>query len=116
MDVGAPLSTTNINGTWRWNSPLPYLFGGLAAMLGLISFALLILACTYHKSMDDDDDDNLSSPDDVDEEKPAKLPTLPPAEFEPKIVVIMAGNDQPTYLAKPVSVIHDAQQRVLSYQ
>ncbi|PIA57564.1 hypothetical protein AQUCO_00600344v1 [Aquilegia coerulea] len=109
MDVGAPLSTTNAtaDGTWRWNSPLPYLFGGLAAMLGLISFALLILACTYRKSMDDD---NLSP--DVDEEKPAKLPTLPPAEFEPKIVVIMAGNDQPTYLAKPVSAIHDAQQRV----
>ncbi|PPS09329.1 hypothetical protein GOBAR_AA11312 [Gossypium barbadense] len=30
-----------------WHSPVPYLFGGLAAMLGLIAFALLILACSY---------------------------------------------------------------------
>lgn len=29
-----------------WHSPVPYLFGGLAAMLGLIAFALLILACS----------------------------------------------------------------------
>uniref|UniRef100_J3MGF3 Uncharacterized protein n=1 Tax=Oryza brachyantha TaxID=4533 RepID=J3MGF3_ORYBR len=32
-----------------WQSPVPYLFGGLAAMLGLIAFALLILACSYWK-------------------------------------------------------------------
>ncbi|XP_010497820.1 PREDICTED: protein GLUTAMINE DUMPER 2, partial [Camelina sativa] len=30
-----------------WHSPVPYLFGGLAAMLALISLALLILACSY---------------------------------------------------------------------
>ncbi|KAL6567841.1 hypothetical protein OROGR_001509 [Orobanche gracilis] len=33
----------------QWHSPVPYLFGGLAAMLGLIAFALLILACSYWK-------------------------------------------------------------------
>ncbi|KAL4197360.1 hypothetical protein AMTRI_Chr04g187940 [Amborella trichopoda] len=32
-----------------WHSPVPYLFGGLAAMLGLIAFALLILACSFWK-------------------------------------------------------------------
>ncbi|VAI80657.1 unnamed protein product [Triticum turgidum subsp. durum] len=32
-----------------WQSPVPYLFGGLAAMLGLIALALLILACSYWK-------------------------------------------------------------------
>ncbi|KAL2489898.1 Protein GLUTAMINE DUMPER 2 [Forsythia ovata] len=35
-----------------WHSPVPYLFGGLAAMLGLIAFALLILACSYWKLSD----------------------------------------------------------------
>ncbi|KAI3782161.1 hypothetical protein L2E82_12195 [Cichorium intybus] len=30
-----------------WHSPVPYLFGDLAAMLGLIGFALLLLACSY---------------------------------------------------------------------
>ncbi|GKC32097.1 glutamine dumper 2-like protein [Tanacetum coccineum] len=32
-----------------WHSPVPYLFGGLAAMMGLIAFALLVLACSYWK-------------------------------------------------------------------
>ena len=32
-----------------WHSPVPYLFGSLAAMLGLIAFALLILGCSYWK-------------------------------------------------------------------
>uniref|UniRef100_A0A6V7QRM9 Uncharacterized protein n=1 Tax=Ananas comosus var. bracteatus TaxID=296719 RepID=A0A6V7QRM9_ANACO len=32
-----------------WHSPVSFLFGGLAAMLGLIAFALLILACSYWK-------------------------------------------------------------------
>ncbi|GMH13796.1 hypothetical protein Nepgr_015637 [Nepenthes gracilis] len=31
------------------NSPVPNLFGGLAAMLGLTAFALLILGCSYWK-------------------------------------------------------------------
>ncbi|XP_020595966.1 uncharacterized protein LOC110035968 [Phalaenopsis equestris] len=32
-----------------WRSPVPYLFGGIAAMLGLITFALLVLVCSYWK-------------------------------------------------------------------
>ncbi|KAF5787554.1 putative protein glutamine dumper [Helianthus annuus] len=35
--------------TPSWHSPVPYLFGGLALILGLIAFALLILACSYWK-------------------------------------------------------------------
>ncbi|CAI9775666.1 unnamed protein product [Fraxinus pennsylvanica] len=46
-----PPSATTIQRS-PWHSPVPYLFGGLAVMLGLIAFALLILACSYWKLSD----------------------------------------------------------------
>ncbi|KAH7853377.1 hypothetical protein Vadar_001720 [Vaccinium darrowii] len=91
-----------------WHSPVPYLFGGLAAMLGLIAFALLILACSYWKLSghlsDDDDNNNNSSERDIelgraDTNEKTKLPPV----FEEKILVIMAGQVNPTFLATPVS-------------
>ncbi|KAF8399247.1 hypothetical protein HHK36_015112 [Tetracentron sinense] len=75
----------------RWNSPIPYLFGGLAVMLGLIATALIILACSFRTSSSDSSSDSIAKPVDT------------PADADPKIVVIMAGDDNPTYLAKPVS-------------
>ncbi|XP_062192103.1 protein GLUTAMINE DUMPER 2-like [Phragmites australis] len=88
-----------------WHSPVPYLFGGLAAMLGLIAFALLILACSYWKlsgyleggaGRGDEDGSGADS---------AKPPAsdLPPPIWEEKILVIMAGDVKPTYLATPMS-------------
>ncbi|KAI3497436.1 hypothetical protein L1887_40035 [Cichorium endivia] len=32
-----------------WQSPVPYLFGGLAAMFGLLAFALLVVVYSYWK-------------------------------------------------------------------
>ncbi|KAB2075040.1 hypothetical protein E1A91_A07G200500v1 [Gossypium mustelinum] len=85
----------------HWNSPIPYLFGGIAAMLGLIAIALVILACSFRES-------SRSSNDEA-EEKPAK-PTVDAMqlEMEPKIVVIMAGDENPTYIANPTRH-HDLQ-------
>ncbi|CAL0330378.1 unnamed protein product [Lupinus luteus] len=86
-----------------WHSPVPYLFGGLAAMLGLIAFALLILACSYWKLsgyLDDNADGERDleaghlKNDEID--KPQK-------PYEEKILVIMAGQEKPTFLATPVS-------------
>ncbi|TKY50098.1 GLUTAMINE DUMPER 4 [Spatholobus suberectus] len=74
-------------------SPIPYLFGGLALMLALVGVALLILACSYSK--------NSSSTSDGNEEKQTKTMGIE-VDSEPKIVVIMAGDSNPTYLAKPV--------------
>ncbi|KAK9091013.1 hypothetical protein Sjap_024190 [Stephania japonica] len=85
------------SGTWRWNSPIPYLFGGLAALLGLIALALLALACSYRNSYPINSRDR----DDHTVKKNMSKDALPAAE-EPKIVVIMAGDAHPTYLAKPV--------------
>ncbi|KAL5974449.1 hypothetical protein ACLOJK_031114 [Asimina triloba] len=96
-----PRSTTSNSGDgFRWNSPIPYLFGGLAAMLLLIAVALIILACSYHRSRRRNNSRQLQ-----DDEKPSKAASAgAEAHTERKIVVIMAGEDQPTFIAKPVVV------------
>ncbi|GMN52169.1 hypothetical protein TIFTF001_021316 [Ficus carica] len=89
-----------------WHSPVPYLFGGLAAMLGLIAFALLILACSYWKlsgyldsgSGDGAGDRDLESGDGKGDDAQKGPPV-----FEEKILVIMAGQAKPTFIATPVS-------------
>ena len=88
-------TTVNVDAGFRnFNSPIPYLFGGLALMLGLIAVALFILACSYGKTLS-------NSPSDA-EEKQAKTVNMT-ADSQPKVVVIMAGDNIPTYLAMPVS-------------
>jgi hypothetical protein len=87
-----------------WHSPVPYLFGGLAAMLGLIAFALLILACSYWKLSGYLEGSNNSNGDGgMASEKPVALPVVPHVCYEEKIVVIMAGDEKPTFLATPMS-------------
>ncbi|KAF4348027.1 hypothetical protein G4B88_003494 [Cannabis sativa] len=81
-----------------WHSPVPYLFGGLAAMLGLIAFALLILACSYWRlngqnNNDGERDDNRdlengSGDGEKDSVKGVKV-------YEEKFLVIMAGDEKP---------------------
>ncbi|XP_043708370.1 protein GLUTAMINE DUMPER 5 [Telopea speciosissima] len=86
-----------------WHSPVPYLFGGLAAMLGLIAFALLILACSYWKLSGylENGDGAERDPESGDEKggDGIKVQTV----FEEKIVVIMAGDEKPTFIATPIS-------------
>lgn len=80
-----------------WRTPVPYLFGGLAAMLGLITFALLLLACSYWKlSRRTEDGDG--------EKQTESGEKVAPKVFEEKILVIMAGQNNPTFLATPVAV------------
>uniref|UniRef100_A0A803LC53 Uncharacterized protein n=1 Tax=Chenopodium quinoa TaxID=63459 RepID=A0A803LC53_CHEQI len=81
----------------RWNSPTPYLFGGLALILGIIVVALATLACSYiykkkhqpSSSFDDTTGKPVTTNDDYDD--------------KPKFVVIMAGDDKPTYIAMPIN-------------
>lgn len=93
----------NITHPAAWQSPVPYLFGGMAAMIGLIALALLILACSYRQlsgqfgeinseslhhnsaSLECGDKNNEASTEDTEE----------------KVMVIMAGDQMPTFLAKP---------------
>ncbi|XP_068323957.1 protein GLUTAMINE DUMPER 5-like [Pyrus communis] len=94
-----------------WHSPVPYLFGSLAGMLGLIAFALLILACSYRKlpsRLEDREggEGDLESGSGGDEKGDGSNKSV--KVFEEKILVIMAGNENPTFLATPVSVCSKA--------
>ncbi|PKA62480.1 Protein glutamine dumper 2 [Apostasia shenzhenica] len=80
-----------------FRSPEPYLFGGIGAMVFLIALALIILTCSRRKSSN-----GRSAPTEPSSEKPA----LRPFEMEPRIVVVMAGDVEPTFLAKPLSLDH----------
>lgn len=87
-----------------WHSPLPYLFGGLAAMLSLIAFALVILACSYwnlsRRETDGGDlETGAGNEAKIDSEmSPEKV------NYDEKVLVIMAGNQNPTFIATPVCV------------
>ncbi|KAL3747918.1 protein GLUTAMINE DUMPER 1-like [Eucalyptus grandis] len=85
------------------HSPMPYLFVSLAAMLGLIGFTLLILACSYRRlsgslSSTQGDEENGGEARTVDREGYSKAVKV----HEEKIAVIMAGEERPTFLATPV--------------
>ncbi|KAI3513937.1 hypothetical protein L1887_12178 [Cichorium endivia] len=87
-----------------WHSPVPYLFGGLAVMLSLISFALMILACSYAKHARDQEN-NADGEGDLEagDFKPDNGNNQSPPIFEEKYLVIMAGEAKPTFLATPIS-------------
>ncbi|KAJ9557749.1 hypothetical protein OSB04_012363 [Centaurea solstitialis] len=87
-----------------WHSPVPYLFGGLAAMMGLIAFALFILACSYWKLSGyfDHHDGDIESGDGA-SALPENYTDTKVSEMEEKYFVIMAGEAKPTFLATPAS-------------
>ncbi|CAM0909045.1 unnamed protein product [Alopecurus aequalis] len=88
-----------------WQSPVPYLFGGLAAMLGLIAFALLILACSYWKLSGylDAAAEGSGRDGQAGEKESASGAARPAADFQEHVIVIMAGDERPTFLAKPAA-------------
>ncbi|VVB17255.1 unnamed protein product [Arabis nemorensis] len=85
--------------THPWRSPVPYLFGGLAAMLGLIAFALLLLACSYWKLLRQTDSGDVVGDGEKQRESGEKVEAK---IYEEKILVVMAGQNKPTFLATPV--------------
>ncbi|TYJ99643.1 protein GLUTAMINE DUMPER 4-like [Cucumis melo var. makuwa] len=86
-------------GFGNWHSPIPYLFTGLAIVLGLIAVALLVLSCSYLHSPPDSDSSTAPTAA-TDEEKPPNHSR----DSEPTIVVIMAGDDNPTFFAKQAAL------------
>ncbi|XP_051129435.1 protein GLUTAMINE DUMPER 5-like [Andrographis paniculata] len=85
-----------------WRSPVPYLFGGLAAMLGLIAFALLLLGCAYWKLFGGEEID-AARDGAVEEKSENSSDAKESSSFEDKFLVIMAGDVRPTFLAIPAS-------------
>jgi len=96
-----------------WQSPVPFLFGGLAAMLGLIALALLALACSYWKLsgslLADGESEGAARHGGAGSRrgdgKAAAAGEAGPAgdRWREHVVVIMAGDERPTFLATPAS-------------
>ena len=79
-----------------WNSPVPYLFGGLAAIFGLLTFALLVVVYSYWKlSRNIGNGDGNSKPENCKDFRQEPV-------SDQKYLVIMAGESKPTYVATPV--------------
>lgn len=87
-----------------WNSPVPYLFGGLSLLLLLIALALLLLLCTNRKSPSSSSNNDNPIDDDEENGDGDKEPKTIVEECVPKIAVILAGDDKPTCLAVPVNL------------
>ena len=88
-----------------WRSPLPYLFIGLSVMMGLLAIALIVLACSHRKSSGSSSNSTLQTGN------PVVLTSL---EREPEVMaaVNMAGDDMPSFLAKPFDVVKSASNTV----
>ncbi|GAB2216606.1 hypothetical protein Droror1_Dr00024381 [Drosera rotundifolia] len=84
-------TTTATSASWRWDSPTPYIFGGLGVFVALVVVALMIIVCSNRKQPSNSTIEVIL--------KPAKS-----VGREPSVVVIMAGESEPTYLATPVSI------------
>jgi len=93
-----------------WQSPVPYLLGGVGAMLVLIAVAVIILAWSYFKesrSGNAGDEESNRTSDDGDmakNDRTEDVSTLSDGKDEMRVIVIMAGNEKPTCIAKPTSV------------
>ncbi|CAL5053875.1 unnamed protein product [Urochloa decumbens] len=83
------------SGPSPWRTPTPYLFLGFGVMMGLIIAALLVLICTRRRSSSRRREAGAG------EEKAASVGgVLVPLDREaPRVVVIMAGDALPSFLA-----------------
>ncbi|CAN6177461.1 unnamed protein product [Urochloa humidicola] len=88
---GGELMAGGGSGPSPWRTPTPYLFLGFALMMGLIIVALFVLICTRSRSRRQE----------AGAEKAASSRgVLVPLDREaPRVVVIMAGDLAPSFLA-----------------
>ncbi|GLJ43142.1 hypothetical protein SUGI_0895380 [Cryptomeria japonica] len=90
-----------------WRSPVPYLMGGMGAMLVLIVFALLLLFFSHWNKKRTAQESQ--SRDEHGESLKTEMGNRctegnDDCKMEKRIVVIMAGHENPTFIAKPTSV------------
>jgi hypothetical protein len=81
--------------TELWRTPTPYLFLGFALMMGLIALALLMLFCTRRKPSAGASRRGSGTA----ESESARGMVMAPLDREPKVVVIMAGDNMPSFIA-----------------
>ncbi|GLJ43145.1 hypothetical protein SUGI_0895440 [Cryptomeria japonica] len=82
------------------HSPIPYLLGGIGAMLALVIFSLLLLVCSMLRRSSRNDHGGTEKI-----EMGKKINHGNGCdEMEKRVVVIMAGDDNPTFIAEPASI------------
>ncbi|KAL4320098.1 hypothetical protein GQ457_18G003280 [Hibiscus cannabinus] len=85
------------------HSPVPFLLGGLASMLGLVAFGLLVLAFSYCRRSGRTQNAGEAAGRDVESGGNDGDPNKRVKVYEEKVLVIMAGEERPTFLATPVT-------------
>jgi len=98
------------------NTPVPYLLGGVGTMLVLIGFAVIFLAWSYFKDCrtgySEEENNNRSAGhqqivehgDGGRSEMTKDIMGELSDDKDERVVVIMAGDDEPTFIAKQASV------------
>ncbi|KAJ1428128.1 hypothetical protein SESBI_09128 [Sesbania bispinosa] len=89
------MASRSNNGLFQWNSPVPYLFGGIALVFGVVGIAALILIWSRRNKSIPAADSFYDAKDTSVEVATTKI------DDEAKILVIVAGENHPTHLAKP---------------
>ncbi|MED6220796.1 hypothetical protein PIB30_048325 [Stylosanthes scabra] len=97
MMMSSSTSASGINNgwfEWKCNLPVEFLFGGLALIFGVIGMALFFLVCCPRRKRrsfcECHTNDN------------SKHEISVRAELEPDVLVIVAGEKHPTFMAKPL--------------
>jgi hypothetical protein len=78
-----------------WRTPTPYLFLGFAMMMALTAVALLLLVCTRRKPSAASSRRGSAA----EQASASARGAMAPLDREPKVVVIMAGDDMPSFIA-----------------
>jgi len=104
----------NVTATSAWRSPVTFLLGGVALMIAMIAFACIILACSYvrHPFGSNSEENEISEQS---EESGAMygyridtMKKITPSDRSEgahrEVVVIMAGDVTPTFIANPTCV------------
>jgi hypothetical protein len=78
-----------------WSTPTPYLFIGFGIVMSLIAVALAVLLCSRHKEGRREDEEEV-----IVQAGMMSVRVLAPLDREsPKVVVVMAGDEAPSFLA-----------------
>ncbi|KAJ0984410.1 hypothetical protein J5N97_002766 [Dioscorea zingiberensis] len=95
-----PVSSSNntTSNVRLWSSPVPYLFIGIGVVMTLIMLALIPLICSRIFS---EENDSIST-------SSAEQSIILPLDMEPRYVVVVAGSDTPSFLAKPLNFFHNS--------
>ncbi|WOL13618.1 hypothetical protein Cni_G22389 [Canna indica] len=89
-----------------WQTPTPYLFGGFSAVVILIAVALIVLFCSHRKlSVNGGSSELMSLPE---------VAIVVPLEMEPRFVVVMPGENMPSFVARPFNLEHSAEGSITS--